>query len=118
IAREVKDRRAEAYALFELGGLESDGANYETAHGFLMDALTIYDEAGNRAGQADCHLNIAKVNRLTGRYDAAKRDLAEAVNIYVELGYRRREADTYFEFAATAESSGDDAMALVHRERA
>lgn len=116
--RLASDSRSKAFALYELGAIERDNGQPVAARELLSQALALYDEAGNRHGQADCHLNLAKADRLAGSLDVAKDHLTAALRIYVELGYRRREAETYAELAANAEAEGDEARSLVHRQRA
>ena len=116
--RRGDDSRSKAFALYQLGAIERDSGQYEVARELLGQALALYDQAGNRHGQADCHLNLAKADRVAGNYDTAKGHLTEALRIYVELGYLRREAETYAELATTAEAAGDEALSLVHRQRA
>jgi tetratricopeptide (TPR) repeat protein len=117
-SRLAGDSRSKAFALYQLGAIERDSGQRMAARELLGQALALYDEAGNRHGQADCHLNLAKADRIIGNYDTAKDHLAEALRIYVELGYRRREAETHAELAATAEAAGDEALSLVHSQRA
>jgi tetratricopeptide (TPR) repeat protein len=117
-AQQSGDRRAEAFALYQLGSLERDSGDSGTAREMLDRALAIYENAGNRHGEADCHFHLGKAERLDGNYESAMHHLNQALRIYVELGYRRNEADTYAEFAVTAAASNNPELSLVHRQTA
>ena len=66
--------------------------DYPAAAGLLERALALYQDLGDRRGEADALRNLGRVRYVTGDYPAATDLLERALALYQDLGDRRGEA--------------------------
>jgi tetratricopeptide (TPR) repeat protein len=88
LARELKQRGAEASALRLLGDIASRRDSPEQADGHYRDALALAQELGMRPLVAHCHLGLAKLSRRTGNDQQAQAHLTTAITMYREMDMR------------------------------
>jgi DNA-binding SARP family transcriptional activator len=121
--RDAGNKRGEAALLYSLGTLETS-IRIATANSHLEQSLKMFDEIGDRQGQALALSGLALVSTLNGDYDAALTRYEQAIAGFREVedvvseAYTRKSmaqisADR-FEYAA-AERMLDDALSIAHK---
>src|SRR5262249_41601768 len=88
LARDLKQRGHEAYALRLLGelGAREDSTDAEHAEISYQRALALAGDLGMRPLVAHCHLGLGKLYRRTGKPEQAREHLATATTMYREMG--------------------------------
>jgi tetratricopeptide (TPR) repeat protein len=86
-ARELGDRRGEAWVLNNLGMVLGQ-QHVDDAVGYFEQALAIYRETGDRRDQGQAVNNLAFTYLILGRYEEAVAALLDAVKLQRELGRR------------------------------
>ncbi|GGM23419.1 SARP family transcriptional regulator [Micromonospora sonchi] len=81
-------------------------------------ALAAAERDGDRAAQAQAHLNIVPAYTETGRFELARAHLERALALLDELADRVGQAHTLLTLSWLSEKDGDQAAALHHDERA
>ena len=66
--------------------------DFAAAVATLQQALALYRDLGDQAGQADALNGLGWVHRLTGDYPAAAACLRQALELFRGLGHRRGQA--------------------------
>jgi len=84
LARQHKERGAEAHALHQLGVIHAhanppDAAQAETHY---QQALALADELGMRPLQAHCHHGLGTLYATTGQHEQARAELSAAIELY------------------------------------
>jgi tetratricopeptide (TPR) repeat protein len=92
IAREIGNRRDEAFALSDLGNCYSDLGQTQRAIDLYEQGLTIYRETGNRNGEAQCLGNLGSCYGTLGQTHRAIDLFEQALTICRETGNRPIEA--------------------------
>ena len=93
-ARRLRDTRAQAGALTNLGDVRRLTGDLPGAARGLEEALRIYRAVGDRLGQAGAGTSLGIVRQLSGDNPAAVKALEEALSIYRAAGVRRGQAYT------------------------
>ena len=101
------DRRGEASALQDLGGVRYLTGDYPAAAGLLERALTLFRELGDRRGEATALHDLGRVRRMTGDYPAAADLLERALTLFRELGDRLSKASALKDLGRVRSVSGD-----------
>ena len=66
IAQKSKNAFLEATTHSSLGRLKFDGRQWEDAHSHFQSALQLFQQLGDKKGQANTLLNIGRLNLITG----------------------------------------------------
>ena len=84
LARQHKERGAEASALHQLGVVHAhaDPPDAAQAEAHYQPALALADELGMRPLQAHCHCGLGMLYAATGRAEQARAALAAAIDLY------------------------------------
>ncbi len=87
LARQTKEKGAEAYALQVLGKIAAhkDPPGIGEAEDYYRQALALADELGMRPLIAQCHLGLGKLYRRIDNLEQAKRHLATATSMMREM---------------------------------
>jgi len=91
----------------ELGVLAQARGDYNTAHTRYQQALTIFEELGNRAGMANTYHNLGILAQARGDYNTAHTRYEQSLSIFEELGNRAGMANTYHQLGILAQARGD-----------
>ena len=91
----------------ELGVLAQRRGDYDTAHDRYQQALTIFENLGDRAGTATTHHNLGILAQRRGDYDTARKLYEQSLHIEEELGDRAGTANTYHQLGILAHDQGD-----------
>lgn len=78
---------------------------------FLAEALAVYDDIGNRWGQANSIKSLGDVARMRARYDEAAQRYDQALAVYRQIGDRLGEANSMASRARLAVAIGDQSGA-------
>ena len=118
-AREIGDRRGEAWVLNNLGMVLAD-QRADDALCYFEQALAIHSETGNERGQAQAANNLARAHQLLGRHEEAIAALESALDLQRKIGRRHGEAvalcnlgEAYREFGRFDEAIASSQKALV-----
>jgi tetratricopeptide (TPR) repeat protein len=87
LARQLKERGNEAYALHPLGVVHThaDPPEAEQAEGYYQQALALAEELGMRPLQAHCHLGLGTLYARIGRQERARAALTTAIALYCAM---------------------------------
>jgi tetratricopeptide (TPR) repeat protein len=90
LARDLKQRGHEAYALRLLGelGAHGDPTDVEHAETSYRQALALAESRGMRPLVAHCHFGLGKLYRRTGKSQEAQEHLTTATSMYREMDMR------------------------------
>jgi DNA-binding SARP family transcriptional activator len=120
-AREIGDRRGEAWVLNNLGVVLGEQRANE-AVGYFEQALAIYVEIGDERGQTKAANNLAFSYQLLGRHEEAIAALVSVLDLKRQVGHRYGEAvalcnlsEAYRELGRLDEAiaSSQDALAIA-----
>jgi len=123
-AQGVGDRRAEANAFNDLGGVQQAMGRYQDAAANHNQALALYRDLEDPRGEADTLSDLSIVQRLQGDYAAVTTALTRAVELYRGLGDQLGEANACNDLGIVQRLTGDytaaadnlnQALALHHR---
>jgi tetratricopeptide (TPR) repeat protein len=92
-ARAAGDRRGEATALNDLGGVQQATGQLPQARKQHTRALEMFRELADEQGEADVLVDLAIVQRLAAEYDAVAAGLGRAGELYRRLGVTLGEAN-------------------------
>lgn len=90
LARDIKDQQGIAYALNELGLLETDNSDLTKAKNYLAEALTIFRQADNRFMSIDVLLSLARLAIEQRQFDTARGYLDDARTLLLPQGMVRQ----------------------------
>ncbi len=107
------DQRLVAEVHSQIGLLLSEEGSFEEALGELTTALGSYRELGDRAGQADGQLYLARALQGSGRSDDAIAAAEQALALADSTGSLRRRADCTDLLAELQEIKGRTSLALA-----
>jgi class 3 adenylate cyclase/tetratricopeptide (TPR) repeat protein len=84
LARQLKGRGNEAFALYQLGAVHThaDPPDTEQAEAHYRQALALADELGMRPLQAHCHRDLGTLYVKTGQWEQARAALSTALQMY------------------------------------
>ena len=87
LARQIKARGQEAYALHQLGVVHAhaDPPDAAQAAAHYQQALVLADELGMRPLQAHCHHGLGTLYAATGQREQARTALAAAIALYRDM---------------------------------
>jgi tetratricopeptide (TPR) repeat protein len=87
LARQLKDRGNEAFALHQLGVVQAHAVPPDVvqAEAHYRQALTLAEELGMRPLQAHCHRGLGTLYRQTGQPEQARAELSTAIEMYREM---------------------------------
>jgi tetratricopeptide (TPR) repeat protein len=84
LARQLKERGNEAFALHQLGAVyaHADSPDAAQAEAHYRQALALAEELGMRPLQAHCHAGLGTLYTTTGRREQAHTELSVAIELY------------------------------------
>jgi class 3 adenylate cyclase/tetratricopeptide (TPR) repeat protein len=84
LARQLKARGAEAFALHQLGAVQahSDPPDATQAEAHYQQALALAEELGMRPLQAHCHRGLGMLYTAIGQHEQARTALSTAIEMY------------------------------------
>jgi two-component sensor histidine kinase len=88
--------KARADALQHLGRAYEEASDFPTATEYLLQAIALHTDMGNRKGVAGALNALSFVYKGMGQYEKGIEALKEAAAIYTELGNKKRVAATTF----------------------
>ena len=109
---------ARAAALNDLGQVRYLTGDYPGAADAHERALEIYQQLGNRLGEANAMIDLGRVRFMSGDVPGAADGQAPALEIYRQLGNRPGEANALIELARVGVMSGDFSGAADGLDRA
>jgi tetratricopeptide (TPR) repeat protein len=116
--RESSDPAVRADALNQTGKQLHHRGDYETALGYLKQALAIQKEIGDRAGEGTTLNNLSQIYDARGDYETALGYLKQALAIAQEIGDRAGEGGTLNNLATVSYANGDYETALGYLKQA
>jgi len=112
-----KQLLATAYTyLAEIKRLKHDPP--EQALDYLNQAWALAHEIGNKAGQADCAFNYAKIYATTGDLKESEEYMEQASELFTDLGRIRLLQDAYKDYAKILKGIGETKRAAVYTKKA
>ena len=109
--RQLQDTRLnesrQAIWHYQLGVLAQFRGDYDTAHDRYQQALSIFEELGDRAGMAATYQALGVLAQFRGDYDTAHDRYQQALSIFEELGNRAGMATSYHQLGVLAQDRGD-----------
>ncbi|HEC77876.1 MAG TPA: tetratricopeptide repeat protein [candidate division WOR-3 bacterium] len=90
----------------------------ENALEYLNLAWDLAQGTGNKAGQADCALNFAKLYAGIGKLKKAEEYMEKADELFVDLGRIRLLQDAYYNYAEILKEIGEKKLAAAYRKKA
>ena len=112
-----KQLLATAYTyLAEVKRLKKDPP--EQSLDYLNQAWSLAHEIGNKAGQADCALNFAKLYASIGELEKSREYMEQASELFTELGRTRLLQDAYNDYAKILKDIGETKLAAVYKKKA
>ncbi|MBH8562824.1 CHAT domain-containing protein [Nostoc sp. CENA67] len=118
LAQTTADRKAEADRLYQQGDQQIQIGQYKAALEFFQQALVIYQQIGDRNGEALSLNYIAIVERARGDYIQALKFYNQALNIFRELGDRLNEGTALNNIGKVYEGLGQYPQALEFYQQA
>ena len=103
---------------YQLGVLARARGDYDTAHTYYQQSLTIFEELGNRAGMAATYHQLGVLAQDRGDYDTAHTRYQQSLTIFEELGNRAGIATSYHQLGILAQARGDYDTARDHYQQA
>jgi tetratricopeptide (TPR) repeat protein len=84
LARQLKERGNEAFALHQLGAVHAHAGppDVAQAEAYYQQALALAEELGMRPLAAHCHLGLGTLYAATGQRDQARAALTAAIDFY------------------------------------
>jgi tetratricopeptide (TPR) repeat protein len=84
LARQLKERGNEAFALHQLGAVHAHAGppDVAQAEAYYQQALALAEELGMRPLAAHCHLGLGRLYGQTGRDEEARAALTTAIDLY------------------------------------
>ena len=101
----------QADALYYCGQLQLNLGDYPAARARSFQALTIFQQIGERAGEAAAWHNLATIDLDVGDYAAAREKFQTALSMRQQIGDRAGEAATWHNLASIDLNVGDYAAA-------
>ena len=86
IRRDLKDERAAAATLNNLGMVHRNQREFETARPLFDEALKLFRKLGHDSAVAACLTNMAAVEHATGEYAEAHQSAQEALALFRKIG--------------------------------
>ena len=108
----------EAEAWHGLATIELRQGNYAAARAQFQTALTIRQQIGDRAGEANTQHQLASIELDQGNYAAARTQFQTALAIYQQIGDRAGEANTQHQLASIELDQGNYAAARTQFQMA
>ena len=105
-SRRRRERGEEAGTLELLAEVACNQGRYDDGETMLTEAQQIYDDLGDRLGQARTRLARSRVTSIQDNYDQAEAMLTEAQRIYDEIGDQLGRADSLHEHGTLAYMQG------------
>jgi tetratricopeptide (TPR) repeat protein len=119
-ARKKDDSKDLAHALFDLAHAMSSQKRHGEARQALLEALELYQEIGDREGEASAHSSLGLMETHAGNYDAARKHFGFAIAHYrqqgahnslihelSQLGHLEEEAENYEQALAAYSEAGE-----------
>lgn len=108
-----------AAALNQVGKQHLGTGHYQTALGYLRDALAIFEQIGDRSGEGATLNNISQVYKANGDLDGALAYLVRSRAVYNEIGDRTGQATALNNISIIHQIRGevDEAMNCLERSR-
>ena len=101
------DKARQAVWRHRLGILAHDQSDYDTAHTYYQQSLTIKEELSDRAGIATSYHQLGMLAQDRGDYDTAHKLYEQSLRIKEELGDRAGIAATHHNLGVLAQFQGD-----------
>ena len=107
IAKEMGDRKKEAYTDEAVGIIFYHLFDNNKANEYLKKALDIRIQIGDKEGKAADYRNLRTVFQSVGEYDKAKEYLEKALAIRMQIGDKEGEAADYSKLGTVFQSVGE-----------
>jgi len=117
-ARQAEDRADQAYAVSQLGVVQSLAGDYPAAAASYRQAIDLYREAGYQPGVAYVLNTLGTLRSQTGDYAAAAASHQQALAIAKDLGDRPRQAEALHSLGIVQRLTGDYAAAAASQQQA
>ncbi len=91
---------------YQLGMTAQDRGRLDEAEDWYRQALTIFEELGDRPGMASTYHQLGITAQRRGRLDEAEDWYRQALTIFEDLGDRPHMANTYHQLGITAQARG------------
>lgn len=117
IAGNTGDKQLEAFALLFMGRAYKYQAKYNRAIEVLLNAVELYENAGNEGGKADCLNAIGLVYRRLNDYSKALEYILKASEIFDKLGAKSSLASTLNNSGLIHDTLGNTELALEHYKK-
>ena len=117
-AEQADDGLGRAHAHASIGVANLRVGCYRTARSHLLQASSLFREAGATAWQARNHLTVGVLFDRQGRHDKARRQAERALSLYQGLGYRAGEAHALENLGWHLAMLGSGQAAVAHCRRA
>ncbi|MEZ4641804.1 MAG: tetratricopeptide repeat protein [Chloroflexota bacterium] len=117
-AQASHDQPAVADVLRSLVAVAAYQGDYAQARTYCLQALSVYEQIGDRRGLGGMHNNLGVIHRNLGDYAAAQHHYQQALTIVNEIGDVRVESQIRNNLGIIARSQGDYAQARAHYEAA
>lgn len=92
LARQLADKKKQAYTLTVLGPLNADIGNYAESHEIFEEGLRLARETNDKRRIAGILNNYSNTHYREGNYEAAQKQLEECLAVVREIGDKRGEA--------------------------
>jgi tetratricopeptide (TPR) repeat protein len=112
------DPVSRGHALTSLGIVRAIRGNHEAALGDCERALVLFEQVGDRLGQARARTTLGGLHWRLGRYDKASEQLSAAGEIFAGAGEFAAAGVTWLHLGIVFFLRGDDTAALAAYERA
>jgi tetratricopeptide (TPR) repeat protein len=112
------DPVSRGHALTSLGIVRAVRGNHEAALGDCERALSLFEQVGDRLGQARARTTLGGLHWRLGRYDKASEHLSAAGEIFADAGEFAAAGVTWLHLGIVFFLRGDDTSALAAYDRA
>ena len=97
----------QAYALYYCGFVLLDSGNYPAAREKFNRSLEIFQQIGDRAGEAITWNEFARLDVYEGNYSAAREKFSRSLKIFQQIGDHANEATTWHNLASIDSYEGN-----------
>ena len=118
VARETRNRHAEAGALADLGDAQYLTSDYSRAADSLGRALELYREIDDELGEAGVLSTLGVIQSSTGKFQEAADSHELSLNLYRKLCHSLGEATALNRRGGLQSASGDKQAAIASQEQA
>lgn len=118
LAQTQAERKVKAEQLLEQGSQQLEKSQFREALQFFQQALEIYQEIGDRSGEADSQIVLGVVYQSLGQYEQAIEFYQQSLTIRRELNHHTGEADSLNSLGYVYELLGEYQKAIDFYQQA